>query len=121
MIQGFGNVGGMAARLMARAGFRSSAIVEYDGAVYNDKGLDIRALTEHRKETGSIVDFAGGENMDRDEAFFLETDVLMPAATENVITSAERAISFGARFCARARTGRRRIWRIRFWRRRRFS
>ena len=87
VIQGFGNVGGMAAKLMERAGFRVIAIVEYDGAVYNDKGLDIRALSEHRHKTGSVVDFAGGENMNRDEAFFLDTDVLIPAAHENVITS----------------------------------
>ncbi len=87
VIQGFGNVGGMAAKLMERAGFKVIAIVEYDGAVYNDKGLDIRALAEHRQKTGSVVDFDGGENMNRDEAFFLETDVLIPAAHENVITS----------------------------------
>ncbi len=87
VIQGFGNVGGMSAKLMAQAGFKIIAIVEYDGAVYNAKGLDIAALTAHRKETGSIVDFTGGEKMDRDEAMFLETDVLLPAAKENVITS----------------------------------
>src|SRR5271169_4793928 len=46
VIQGFGNVGGMSAKLMSRAGFKIVAIVEYDGAVYNAKGLDIRALTE---------------------------------------------------------------------------
>ena len=87
MIQGFGNVGGMAAKLMARAGFKIICIIEYDGAVYNRKGLDIPALLKHRKETGSITDFPGGENMDRDEAMFLECDVLLPAAHENVITS----------------------------------
>jgi len=87
VIQGFGNVGGMAAKLMERAGFKVIAIVEYDGAVYNAYGLDIRALAEHRRKTGSVVDFAGGENMNREEAFFLETDVLVPAARENVITS----------------------------------
>ena len=87
VIQGFGNVGGMAAKLMERAGFKVIAIVEYDGAVYNDKGLDIRALALHRQKTGSVVDFAEGENLGREEAFFLETDVLMPAARENVITS----------------------------------
>ena len=87
VIQGFGNVGGMAAKVMSRAGFKIIAIVEWDGAVYNENGLDIRALTEHRRQTGSIVDFADGVNMDREEAFFLETDVLVPAAKENVITS----------------------------------
>src|ERR1700712_105972 len=59
VIQGFGNVGGMAAKLMERAGFKVIAIVEYDGAVFNEKGLDIRALAEHRRQTGSRVDFAG--------------------------------------------------------------
>jgi glutamate dehydrogenase (NAD(P)+) len=87
VIQGFGNVGGMAAKLMAAAGFKIVAIVEYDGAVFNPSGLDIPALAEHRKETGSIRDFAEGETIDRKEAMFLPCDVLVPAATENVITS----------------------------------
>ncbi len=87
VIQGFGNVGGMAARLMKRAGFKIISIVEWDGAVYNPNGLDIEKLMAHRKETGSIVDFAEAENMDRFEAMFLDCDVLVPAAKENVITS----------------------------------
>jgi glutamate dehydrogenase (NAD(P)+) len=87
VIQGFGNVGGMAAKLMANAGYKIVCIIEWDGAVYNEKGLDIAALARHRKETGSILDFEGGENLDREQALFLETDVLLPAAKENVITS----------------------------------
>jgi glutamate dehydrogenase (NAD(P)+) len=87
VIQGFGNVGGMAARLMTAAGFKIVAIVEYDGAVYNPHGLDILALQKHRKETGSITGFSGGEDMDKAEGMFLPCDVLIPAATENVITS----------------------------------
>ncbi len=87
VIQGFGNVGGMAAKLMSHAGYKIISIIESDGAVYNPDGLGIAALIAHRKETGSVVDFPGGENMDRDEALFLETDVLLPAARENVITS----------------------------------
>jgi glutamate dehydrogenase (NAD(P)+) len=87
VIQGFGNVGGMAGRLMSAAGFRIVCVIEYDGAVYNPHGLDIAALQAHRKETGSIAGFAGGEDMDQREAMFLECDVLLPAATENVITS----------------------------------
>jgi glutamate dehydrogenase (NAD(P)+) len=88
VIQGFGNVGGMAAQLMAARGFRIVGIVEYYGAVYNANGLDIPALANHRKETGFITNFPGGENMDKDQALCLECDVLLPAATENVITSA---------------------------------
>ena len=87
VIQGFGNVGGMAARLMARSGFKVTTIIEYDGAVHNPKGLDIEALMEHRLETGSILGFADSEDFDRDEALLMDCDVLIPAARENVITS----------------------------------
>ncbi len=89
VIQGFGNVGGMSAKLMARSGFKIICIIEYDGAVYNPKGLDIEALMQHRKETGSITGFSGAEDIDRDSAFFLDCDVLLPAAKENVITTAK--------------------------------
>ena len=89
VVQGFGNVGGMAAKLMARAGFKIICVIEYDGAVYNPHGLDIAALMKHRKETGLDHRISpAAEDMDRDEAMFLECDVLLPAAKENVITSA---------------------------------
>ncbi len=91
VIQGFGNVGGMAAQLMAKRGFKITTLVEYDGAVHNAGGLDIDALASHRRKTGSIVDFAGGENIDKQEAMLLDCDVLLPAATENVITSENAA------------------------------
>jgi glutamate dehydrogenase (NAD(P)+) len=87
VIQGFGNVGGMAAKLMSQAGFKIVCLIEFDGALYNAGGLDIEALAKHRKETGSINGFAGGEPIDKDEAMFLECEVLIPAAHENVITS----------------------------------
>jgi glutamate dehydrogenase (NAD(P)+) len=88
VIQGFGNVGGMAARLMQARGFKIVSIVEWDGAVYNSNGLDIAKLTAYRKATGSIVDFPEAEAIDRYEALTQPCDVLVPAAKENVITSA---------------------------------
>ena len=91
VIQGLGNVGGMAAKLMSAVGFKIIAVSEYDGAVYNPDGLDIAALEQHRKETGSITGFSTAEAMDRQEAMFLDCDVLLPAATENVITSQNAA------------------------------
>ena len=87
VIQGFGNVGGMAARLMAEAGFKIVCIIEWDAAVYNPHGLDIPKLMQHRRETGSIAGFAEAEDLDREEALFQECEVLVPAAKENVITS----------------------------------
>ncbi len=87
VIQGFGNVGGMAARLMSQQGFKIVAIAEYDGAVYNRHGLDIDALMRHRRDTGSITGFPEAEDIDKDEALLLDCEVLLPAARENVITS----------------------------------
>ncbi|HEX4772657.1 MAG TPA: Glu/Leu/Phe/Val dehydrogenase [Bryobacteraceae bacterium] len=87
VIQGFGNVGGMAARLMSQNGFKVVCIIEIDGAVYNPRGLDIQALATHRLNTGSIREFPEAEEIDREEALLLDCDVLLPAAHENVITS----------------------------------
>jgi glutamate dehydrogenase (NAD(P)+) len=88
VVQGFGNVGGMAAKLMARAGFKIISVIEWDGAVYNPHGIDVMGLMKHREDTGSITGFSEAEDIDREEALFLECDVLLPAAKENVITSA---------------------------------
>jgi glutamate dehydrogenase (NAD(P)+) len=87
VIQGFGNVGGMAARLMSHAGFKIVAIAEYDGAVYNKHGLDIAKLAAHRRETGAIRGFVEAEDIDKNEVLLTDCDVLIPAAHENVITS----------------------------------
>jgi len=59
-------------------------------AVYNRHGLDIEGLLQHRKETGSIIGFPEAEEIDREEALYLECDVLLPARRKNVITSANR-------------------------------
>ena len=88
IVQGFGNVGGMSAKLMARAGFKIICVIEYDGAVYNPRGLDIDRLMKHRDETGSITGFPDAEEIDKDAALLMDCDVLLPAAKENVITSA---------------------------------
>jgi len=87
VVQGFGNVGGMAARLMHEMGFKIIAVIEVDGAIYNAAGIDIPKLMEHRRETGSITGFPQSEPIGRDEAMFLDCEVLLPAAKENVITS----------------------------------
>ncbi len=88
IVQGFGNVGGMSAKLMARAGFKIVCVIEYDGAVYNAHGLNIEALMKHRHDTGSITGFPEAEDVDRDEALYMDCEVFLPAAKENVITSA---------------------------------
>ncbi|MFN0171844.1 MAG: Glu/Leu/Phe/Val family dehydrogenase [Bryobacteraceae bacterium] len=104
VVQGFGNVGGMAAMLMRRAGFKIISVIEWDGAVYNSNGLDVEALMAHRKETGSVIDFPEGENIARDDAMFLQTDVLLPAAMENAITS-ENASRINAKIVCEGANG----------------
>ena len=87
IVQGFGNVGSNAARLMHEAGYKVIGIVEYDGGLHNANGLDVDALWEFRYRNGTIHGFPGGEAMDKDELFHTECEILIPAATENVITS----------------------------------
>ena len=91
VVQGFGNVGGLGAKLMRKAGMKVISIIEWDGAVYNQDGIDIEALLAHRQKTGSINGFDGAEPIDRHEALFLECDVLVPAAKENVVQSQNAA------------------------------
>ncbi|MBA3974502.1 MAG: amino acid dehydrogenase [Candidatus Solibacter sp.] len=91
VVQGFGNVGGLGAKLMRKAGMKVISIIEWDGAVYNQDGIDIEALLAHRQKTGSINGFDGAEPIDRHEALFLECDVLVPAAKENVVHSQNAA------------------------------
>ncbi len=91
VVQGLGNVGGMASKLMHERGFKIVSNIEVDGAVYNANGIDIPRLLEYRHRTGSILGFPGAEEIGREEAMFLDCDVLLPAATENVITSRNAA------------------------------
>jgi glutamate dehydrogenase (NAD(P)+) len=88
IVQGFGNVGSNAARLMYEAGYQVIGIAEWDGGLYNSKGIDIDALTEYRQRNGTIHGFPGAERVvDAKELLVTECDVLVPAATENQITS----------------------------------
>jgi glutamate dehydrogenase (NAD(P)+) len=91
IIQGFGNVGSNAAKLLYNKGYMIVGITEYDGAVYNEDGLDIPALTAHRAVAGTINGFAKAEAVDKDELITRECEILIPAATENVITSRNAA------------------------------
>jgi glutamate dehydrogenase (NAD(P)+) len=87
IVQGFGNVGSNAARLMAQAGYKVIGIVEVGGGLYNPKGIDLEALWEFRQKNGTIHGFAGAEAYDPAELMLTECEILIPAATENQITS----------------------------------
>jgi len=91
IIQGFGNVGSNAAKLLWDKGYKIIGIGEYDGALYNPAGIDISELLEHKARTGTIHKFAGAEPFDKYAILIEKCDVLIPAATENVITSRNAA------------------------------
>jgi glutamate dehydrogenase (NAD(P)+) len=88
IIQGFGNVGSNAALLMHNAGYKVIGIGEWDGGLYNAKGIDIHALWEHRQKEGTIHGFKEAEKATTPDLLITDCEILIPAATESVITSA---------------------------------
>jgi glutamate dehydrogenase/leucine dehydrogenase len=86
-IQGFGNVGSWAARLLDERGVKIVALSDISQAYYNEKGINISdAVTFQQAHKGSLVGFPGAEVMPADELLLLDVDVLVPAAVEDVIT-----------------------------------
>ena len=87
IIQGFGNVGSNAARLMQERGYSIVGIAERDGGLYNPTGIDIHQLLEYKYRNNTILGFRGAEATPSEELLVSECEILIPAATENVITS----------------------------------
>jgi glutamate dehydrogenase (NAD(P)+) len=87
IIQGFGNVGSNAARLMAEAGYKIVGILEIEGGLYNRNGIDVEALWDYRQQHRTLRDFSGAEPVDPAELLVTDCEILIPAATENQITS----------------------------------
>jgi glutamate dehydrogenase (NAD(P)+) len=87
-VQGFGNVGGIAAKLFAEAGARVVAVQDHAGCVYREAGLDIPALLAHAKRHGSVAGFEAAEAIERDAFWDVPCDILIPAALEQQITRA---------------------------------
>ena len=87
VVQGSGNVGGIGAELMHREGYKIVSISDMYGAIHNAKGLDMPAVMAHLAKTKKLAGFAGAEALTSAEALELPCEVLVPAATENQITS----------------------------------
>jgi glutamate dehydrogenase (NAD(P)+) len=87
IVQGFGNVGSNAALLMKQAGYKITGIIEVSGSLYNKNGIDVRSLSEYRQKHGTLAGFEGAEAADPAELLVTDCDILIPAATENQITS----------------------------------
>jgi glutamate dehydrogenase (NAD(P)+) len=86
VVQGLGNVGYHSAKFFQDAGAKVVGLAEYEGAIWSNEGLDIDAVFAHRKSTGSILNFPGATNFEKNgDALEMECDILIPAALENVI------------------------------------
>jgi glutamate dehydrogenase (NAD(P)+) len=86
-VQGFGNVGGVAARIFSEMGAKVVAVSDALGGIYNPDGLDIAALRECANRDGTLTTHGGGDPIGTRELLELDVDVLVPAATENQITA----------------------------------
>lgn len=105
VVQGMGNVGYHAAKYFHEAGAKVICLIEFDGAIYNSKGLDPDAVLKHRNETGSIVNFPGAKNLKKNtDGLEVECDILIPAALENVIHE-ENAPKIKAKIIGEAANG----------------
>jgi glutamate dehydrogenase (NAD(P)+) len=87
VIQGAGNVGGTAALLMHQAGYKVVGLSDITGSLYNPKGLDIPGVLRELRENKTVEDYRDAEHVNPSEFLELDCDILMPAATENQITS----------------------------------
>ena len=104
VIQGLGNVGYYAAKFFYENGAKIVGIAEREGAIYREEGLDYHSVFEHRKASGSILNYQNAKNLKSDEALELECDILIPAALENQITK-ENAHRVKAKMIAEAANG----------------
>jgi glutamate dehydrogenase (NAD(P)+) len=87
-VQGFGNVGGIAARLFAQAGARVVAVQDHGGTLYREAGLDVPALLAHVARHGSVAGFEPAQVLPSDQFWDVPCDILIPAALEGQITEA---------------------------------
>ncbi|MEE9289096.1 MAG: Glu/Leu/Phe/Val dehydrogenase [Bacteroidota bacterium] len=104
VVQGFGNAGSVAAKLMHQAGTKVIAVSDTRGSIYNEKGLDVEKVFQHKQDTGTVAGFPGSQKIADTELFALECDVLIPAALENAIHG-ENARQVRAKIIAEAANG----------------
>jgi glutamate dehydrogenase/leucine dehydrogenase len=85
-VQGFGNAGHNFAKIAHDSGYQVVAVSDSKGGIFNEEGLDIEKVIEHKNSNGSVLDFPGAKNITNEELLTLAVNVLVPAAFENVIT-----------------------------------
>ena len=105
IVQGLGNVGYHAAKYFQQAGAKIIALAEYEGSIWSDGGLDVDAVFEHRKTSGTILNFPGATNFSKNtDALEYDCDILIPAALENVING-ENALRVKAKIIGEGANG----------------
>mgnify|MGYP000362661765 CR=1 FL=1 len=87
-VQGYGNAGSVAAKLLEDLGMDVVAVSDSSGAVYDPDGLDTRTVKDRKAETGDVVDYDGVEVITNEDLLTLDVDLLVPAALENAIDEA---------------------------------
>ena len=87
-IQGYGNAGSIAARLFHNEGCKVVAVSDTRGGIYNESGLDPAAVLRHKQERGSVIDFPKAQRVGVQDVLEVPCDILVPAATEGVLTAA---------------------------------
>jgi glutamate dehydrogenase (NAD(P)+) len=103
-IQGYGNVGFVAAADLFNLGCRIVAVSDSRGGIYSDKGLDLEKLKDYKVRTGSVAGYPEGKPVSNRDLLTLDCDVLVPAAMENQI-SGENAPKIKARLVAEGANG----------------
>src|SRR5258708_21710623 len=103
-IQGYGNAGSIAARLFHNEGCKVVAVSDTRGGIYNESGLDPSAILRHKQEKGSVTDFPRAQKIGVQDVLEVPCDILIPAATEGVIT-AQNAGRVQARIVSEAANG----------------
>jgi len=103
-VQGFGNAGSIAAKLISELGTKVIAVSDSQGGIFSSNGLDPDAVIKHKKETGSVLGFVGSEDITKEELLIIDCDVLIPAALENSITE-KNAADVKAKIIAEAANG----------------
>lgn len=104
VVQGYGNVGSIAASTMARQGIKIIAVSDAFGGLYNAKGIDLDKLDQHVARTRSVVGFDGAEAISNEQLLLTPCDILVPAALERQIT-AENAAKIQCRILAEGANG----------------
>jgi glutamate dehydrogenase (NAD(P)+) len=105
VVQGLGNVGYHTGKFFQDAGSKVIGLAEYEGAIYNEEGLDIDDVFQNRRKTGTILNFPGAKNFAKNtDALEMDCDILIPAALENVIDG-ENAPKIKAKLIGEAANG----------------